>query len=167
MFYFAFGSHLDPDTMRRDCPRHRVVGLAYLPDHTLGFPRYSPQWAGGVASPQLAHGRSVWGVIHDLDDDDVAALDRVQGWIAPHDQHNLCDRDLAAVELTRPDDGSIPRRVRALVYTARPYNPSPPAPGYMEALLRGARHHGLPEEYIEELAAIPAGAQSGEDSSPA
>jgi hypothetical protein len=159
MFCFAYGSHLDSETMRRDCPRHRVVGLASLADHTLGFPRFSPQWGGGVASPQLAHGRTVWGVVYDLDDDDVAALDRLQGWVGPQNQHNLCDRDLAAVELTRPDDGSIPRRVRALLYVARPYNPSPPTAAYMETVLRGARHHGLPEDYLAELSAIPVEAE--------
>lgn len=154
MLYFAFASNLDPEIMNTLCPGHRVVGLAALPDHRLGFPRFSPEWGGGLAGPQLAHGETVWGIVYDLTDEQLAALDRKDGFKGPGDQHNDCDRETTTVDLTRPDDGSIPRRIRPWIYIPRTSNPTPPSQRYLDAILRGARHHGLPEEYIARLALI-------------
>jgi hypothetical protein len=33
-------------------------------------------------------------------------------------------------------------------------NPSPPSRRYLDTVLRGARHHRLPEEYVERLASV-------------
>jgi len=156
MLYFAYGSNLDPDQMHARAPGHRVVGLAALRDHRLVFPHYSNRWGGGVSSIQGAHGPTVWGMLYEVGDADLAALDRFEGFRSAGDQHNLYDREQITVELTRPDDGSFPRRVRAAIYVARPSNPSPPSRKYLDVVLRGARHNRLPEEYIAALAAIPA-----------
>lgn len=156
MLYFSYGSNLDPDQMHARAPGHRVVGLAALRDHRLIFPHYSIPWGGGVSSVQGAHGATVWGMLYDVGDADMAELDRFEGFRGPGDQHNLYDREQTTVELTRPDDGSFPRRVRASIYIGRPNNPSPPSRKYLDVVLRGARHHRLPEEYIAALAATPA-----------
>jgi hypothetical protein len=160
MLYFAYGSNLDPEQMRQRCPQHRTIGVAALHDHRIAFPLYSQHWGGGVASVVPAHGQTVWGVLHDITDADLAALDGWEGRKAAGDQHNLYNRESMTVELVRPDDGSVPRRVRAFVYVAHPANPSPPSRRYLDAILKGARHHRLPEEYIELLAQIEAAAEA-------
>ena len=48
MLYFAYASNLDPELMRQHAPGHQVVGLAALRDHRLAFPRFSPEWGGGL-----------------------------------------------------------------------------------------------------------------------
>ncbi len=153
MLYFAYGSNLDPNQMRERCPDHRVVGLAALHEHRLVFPVFSNNWGGGVSSIQPHHGETIWGILYELSEADLASADRYEGFRAPGDQHNLYDRDHVTVELVRPDDGSVPRRVRAWAYFARPSNPSPPSQRYLDVVLRGARHHRLPEEYIARLSA--------------
>ena len=164
MFYFSYGSNLDPDQMRERCPAFRVAGLAALHDYQLVFPLYSYRWDGGVASVQLHHGDTVWGVVYELTDEDLAALDGFEGYRGSGNQHNLYERQVVMVDLTRPDDGSVPRRVRAVTYFPRRSNPSPPTRRYLDTILRGARQHRLPEEYVEKLAAIPAApeAQGGQ-----
>jgi len=166
MLYFAYGSNLDPDQMRERCPGALTVGLAALHDERVVFPLYSQRWGGGVASVQPAHGGMVWGVLYDLDEQDLAALDGHEGFIATGNQHNLYDREHVTVDLVRPDDGSIPRRVRAWIYIARPSNPQPPTRRYLDAILRGARHHRLPEEYVAALAATPVAEVAGEPTPP-
>lgn len=156
MLYFAYGSNLDPQQMRARCPGEKIVGLAALRDHRLAFPLYSNRWGGGVASVQPAHADAVWGVLYELTESDLRELDEYEGFRAPGDQHNVYDREQITVELVRPDDGSIPRRVRAAAYVARPSNPSPPSRRYLDAILTGARHHRLPEEYVAKLSAIAA-----------
>jgi gamma-glutamylcyclotransferase (GGCT)/AIG2-like uncharacterized protein YtfP len=152
MLYFAYGSNLNPEQMDRRCPGHKVVGMAALRDHRLAFPLTSHDWGGGVAGLQPSHGTSAWGIVYELSDEQLAALDRYEGYQGPEDQHNLYDRQTVFVDLTRPDDGSIPRRVRASCYFARPSNPAPPSRRYLDAILAGARHHHLPEEYVAALA---------------
>jgi len=154
MFYFAYGSNMNPVQIRERCPGHRVIGIAQLPDHEIAFPLYSNRWNSGVASAQPRHGAVVWGVLYELTDEDVASLDRFEGFQGPGDQHNVYDREPVNVELTRPDDGSFPRRVRAHMYVARPSNASPPTREYLDVVLDGARHHALPPDYIEDLRAV-------------
>ncbi len=165
MLYFAYGSNLDPRQMRERAPSHRTVGMAALADHRLVFPRYSPTWAGGTAGVQLAHGATVWGMLYDVDEADFVVLDRHEGFKGPGDQHNGYDREQVTVDLTRPDDQSVPRRVRAWTYLARPSNPSPPSREYLDTIVRGARHHRLPEEYVAAIAATPV-AVEGESRTP-
>jgi hypothetical protein len=154
MLYFAYASNLDPDRMRDVAPGHRVVGLASLANHRLGFTRFSPDWGGGLASPQLAHGQTLWGVVYDLNDSDLVGLDEKEGFRGAGDQHNICDREVTTVDLARPDDDSIPRRIRPWIYVPRPSNPSPPSRRYLDTIVKGARHHRLPEEYVARLATI-------------
>jgi gamma-glutamylcyclotransferase (GGCT)/AIG2-like uncharacterized protein YtfP len=157
MLYFAYGSNLDPTQMKERCPDSSVVGLASLANYRPGFPRYSNRWGGGTASIQLAHGQTMWGVLYELSDADLEKLDRVEGFVAEGDQHNAHDREHVTVELVRPDDGSIPRKVRAWTYVARPARPAPPSRRYLARLLAGARHHRLPEEYVVWLESIETG----------
>jgi len=156
MLYFAYGSNLDPVQMGSRCPGAQTVGLAALHDHRLVFPRYSEVWGGGSSGIVPAHGPTVWGVLFDVSDAGLATLDRHEGFRGPGDPDNHYDREQVTVDLTRPDDGSIPRRVRAWTYVAREANPTPPSRRYLDTILRGARHHRLPEDYIAALAAVSA-----------
>jgi gamma-glutamylcyclotransferase (GGCT)/AIG2-like uncharacterized protein YtfP len=157
MLYFAYGSNLDPRQMERRCPGHHVVGLAALADHRLAFPRFTPDWGGGTCGPVHAHGQQLWGVVFEVTDEHMAALDSYEGFRGAGDQHNAYDRETVTVDLVRPDDGSVPRRLRATTYFARASNPQPPSRRYLETILRGAAHHRLPEDYVEALRKTEAG----------
>jgi gamma-glutamylcyclotransferase (GGCT)/AIG2-like uncharacterized protein YtfP len=155
MHYFAFGVDLEPAAMRSRSPEHRVVGVAALRDHRLAFTRYVPEWGGGVASLQAHHGDAVWGVVLELSDRDIARLDELEGFRGSDDQHNRSDRRIVTVDLTRPDDQSVPRRLRAFVYVPRPSNPSHPSSRYLETLVRSATAWRLPEDYVARLRGLP------------
>jgi gamma-glutamylcyclotransferase (GGCT)/AIG2-like uncharacterized protein YtfP len=155
MHYFSYGSNLDPQQMSLRCPGATVVGLGELRDHRLTFPLTSHDWGGGVASVGVAHGESVWGVVYELTDEHMAALDRYEQFVGPGDQHNLYDRETTSVQLVRADDGSFPRRLRPWIYLARSANPARPSRRYLDTVLAGAHHHRLPEEYVAKLAATP------------
>ena len=154
MHYFAYGSNLDPEQMQRRCPGHVVVGLAELREHKLTFPLTSHDWGGGVASLGVAHSESVWGIVYELTEAHMAALDAYEGYKGAGNPHSLYERETVSVHLTRADDGSFPRRIQALSYLAQAANPGPPSRRYLDAILRGAKHHKLPTEYIAKLAAI-------------
>jgi hypothetical protein len=159
MLYFAYASNLDPVQMRERCPNHTPIGLAALRDHRLAFPLYSERWGGGAASVVPSHGHTVWGYLYELGEEDVAAQDFHEGWHGAGDPRNRYDRETVTVDLVRPDDGSVPRRVRAMAYVGRPTEPAAPQRRYLDAILAGARHHRLPEDYIAALAGIPVAAE--------
>ncbi len=157
MFLFAYASNLNPDQMRERAPSHRRVGLAVLRDYRMAFPRYSQLWDGGVAGPQLAHGEELWGMLFQVTEHDLGRLDAYEGFRATGDPHNEYERQQEFVELVRCDDGSVPRRVRAWIYFARPSNPQPPSRRYLESIIAGARAFQLPEDYVTRLAVTPVG----------
>ncbi len=155
MLYFAFGSNLNPRQMSERCPGHAVVGVAFLPDHRLEFRGRSERWGGAVATMVASHATVVWGVLYDVTEDHIRSLDSYEGFRGPGDQHNMYEREWVTVDLARPFDGSIPRRVRALTYVGRFGGAGPPSRRYLDTILEGARHHRLPEEYVEKLCATP------------
>ena len=161
MLYFAYGSNLDPEQMRERCPGHRVVGLAACT--TTGSTSRSTRsdWGGGVASVAAPSRRARCGASSTSSTRGrFARLDEYRRFRESGDQHNVYDREHVNVELVRPDDGSVPRRVRADIYFARPSNPSPPSRRYLDTSLPARGTIGCPRSTSARLAAHKVGAES-------
>lgn len=87
MLYFAYGSNLERDDLDRWCQRHGhstglledVVGPASLDDWALVFGRMSRSRGGGVLDLRPRPGFRVPGVVFDIDEDALAALDEKEG----------------------------------------------------------------------------------------
>ena len=142
--YFAYGSNMAPAVIRRLCPRHSYLGVAYVGGHRLAFTRRSMRTGTGVADIVRAAGETVWGVLYRIDDDELAAIDRKEG----HDW--AYKRVMLAVRL----DGG-PERT-AVTYTVRSKEPAqvPPSRQYLDLVIAAARERGLPGSYIEQIEAV-------------
>jgi hypothetical protein len=153
MIYFAYGSNMDPEQMRRRCPGHRVLGRAFLPGFELCFPRRSP--VRNCATAGIARGgEGVWGVLYELDESDQARLHMAEGYV-PGRSVELNRHTIERVEV-RPD-GPRGEAVQAYTYLAHPDGSGAvPSPDYLGHLLRGAEHHGLPKAYLQRLRSIGA-----------
>ncbi|QND44739.1 gamma-glutamylcyclotransferase (plasmid) [Rhizobium lusitanum] len=86
MLYFAYGSNMDPAQIMERCPEATLVGLGYLADHGLCFPRKSKNRGCGVSSVEPKIGHDTWGVVWELTDTDLSALDRNEGYRHDRDQ---------------------------------------------------------------------------------
>lgn len=149
MIYFAYGSNLDTVQMRARCPGHAVLGRACLPGHGLCFPRRSPVRGCGTAGIEPSLEDCVWGALYRLTQADVARLHRSEGYHPsgfPPSRHTVMD---VAVRREGPDGPWL----EAYTYRAVPGRPTPPSPEYMDHLIRGARQHGLPDDYVAKLEA--------------
>ncbi|HEX4482343.1 MAG TPA: gamma-glutamylcyclotransferase family protein [Solirubrobacteraceae bacterium] len=145
ILYFAYGSNMDAATMERHCPDYRVLGAAELRDHRLGFTRRSKRTGTGVADILPAPGESVWGVLYDLDDSQLAAIDEKEGngWayqrklltVLLHDRAVVHEAHAYAVIV--PDDAHVP-----------------PSAEYLGLIRAAARSRGLPAEYLARLDAL-------------
>ncbi|MAF49952.1 MAG: gamma-glutamylcyclotransferase family protein [Rhodospirillales bacterium] len=155
LYYFAYGSNMDPAQIRRRCPSARFVDIAYLADHRLAFTRRSGRRRSGVADVERCAGETVWGIVYRLlSVRDIEVLDAAEGFEPGRRRAQRYVRETRIVGLGRARPTTA-RPVAVNIYIARRQkNPPPPTAAYIAQLARGAAHWGLPEDYRAMLAAI-------------
>jgi phage replication-related protein YjqB (UPF0714/DUF867 family) len=130
--YFAYGSNLCVAQMAARCPGAVDPRPARLDGH---------DWLineRGVATVEPFDGSQVHGVLWRVTDHDLAALDSAEGVPVRYRRDRLT---------VHTDDGPT----CAWVYIDHRVNPGPPRPGYLERIIDGAMHHGLPARWIAFL----------------
>ncbi|WP_082617401.1 gamma-glutamylcyclotransferase family protein [Bosea sp. Root670] len=131
--YFAYGLNMDPVGMAQRCPKAQPLGPARLPRHRFIVTRDG--YASVIRDPR----EEVHGVLWDCSLGEMRVLDKFE--------------ELASglyVKLNQPV--IVPGGAkRALIYIGRSADPGRPRPGYMESVISGAKHYGLPETYIADL----------------
>jgi len=143
----SYGSNRNPSKITW---LRRALGLAgpvvVLRARTQGL---AAVWASGFrardgqrtsvlgAAPGASEQHAVWMATPDQ----VAVLDRCEG---RGDRYRLARLGAGAVHT---DDGPS----EAWVYIDHRVDPGPPRPGYLERIVDGAMHHGLPHRWIEFL----------------
>ena len=144
LWYFAYGSNLDPGTFEgRRRMRPREARVASLPDHRLVFDLPVGDGERGVGNLLPFPGEIVFGVAYRITADEAERLDATEG--VPR-AYRRCDVEIETV------DGA---RLAAFTYLS-PHRREgrKPSERYLELLLRGARHHGLPAPYVRSLAEL-------------
>jgi gamma-glutamylcyclotransferase (GGCT)/AIG2-like uncharacterized protein YtfP len=142
--YFAYGANMADEVMAELCPGHRLLGIAELPAHRLAFTRRSIRTGTGVADVVPDAGASVWGVLYELDDAGLEALDRKEGNGWAYERVPVLVRltgegaDLAAVtyRVCEPEAAEVT-----------------PSREYLDGLIAAAHGRGLPSSYTAELEA--------------
>ena len=141
LWYFAYGSNLDPRTFlsRR---RMRPLGTrrGCVLGHRLTFDLPIGAGERGVANLVPDPLATTWGVAYRITADQAQWLDRTEG--VPQAYQRV------ALEVTTEDDTVF----EAFSYSSSSRIPGrKPSPRYLGIVLAGARHHGLPESWIEWL----------------
>lgn len=152
MLFFSYGSNMDFAQMRDRCPSARFIAVAKFPDHRLAFTRYAKDRGCGVCDALPEPGKDIWGVLYDVADGDFERLDRSEGYQPgrPLDQ-NAYWREQRRVYR----EGKETEPILAWLYLAnRQPNPPPPNTAYKRQLVEGAKHWGLPDEYVAQLERI-------------
>lgn len=146
-YYFAYGSDLNSQQISARCAKPKVVGLARLADHKVGFYGYTVVWDGAEATVIPAPGHDVWGVVYDLSVDDQEQLDDAQD--ARLDGSGSYFHTAAKVT---GQDGTIYPVV--LFKKDKLSKPTKPTEEYLDFILEGAVDRGLPAAYVETLRAF-------------
>lgn len=150
MLYFAYGSNMDWEQMKERAPSAEFLSVARLKDHRLAFSRRSKHRGGGSADALYDPGQELWGVVYQIDEQDFAELDRAED-IIPGRARNGYRREKSRVCV----DGDETRPLEVYIYFAvKEKDPPPPSAPYIQQIVRGAKHWGLPEAYIERLEQI-------------
>ena len=142
MYYFAYGSNMDWQQMRRRCPSSQFICVARLPGYRFAIARHSRLRHCGTANIFAEPGSEVWGIVYDVSDQDLITLDGFEDGY---------QREKAFVFAM--NDGRQP--VEVIVYIAPRESDAPlPNPEYKQLLLAGARHWQLPADYRAMLEAL-------------
>ena len=149
MLYFAYGSNLDWQQMQNRCPSAEFICRAVIPDYRLAFTRRSSKRNCGVADVIPYEGSMVWGVVYQISETDVGALDGSEGFKPDRER---CMNAYVREEFRAFTEGDTSNPLLVSVYIANKQD-DPPLPNneYKELIVQGARYWHLPEEYIEEL----------------
>lgn len=130
--YFAYGSNLCVTQMARRCPGAIDPRPARLDGHTWLINQR------GVATIEPLGAAHVHGVLWQVTEHDLAALDMAEGVPVRYRRDRLT---------VHTSGGPEP----AWVYIDHRVRPGPPRPGYLERILAGAAHHELPHAWVESL----------------
>ncbi|WP_343601528.1 poly-gamma-glutamate hydrolase family protein [Mycobacterium sp.] len=130
--YFAYGSNLCVRQMARRCPDAADPYPAVLGDHDWLINQR------GVATVEPFTGTEVHGVLWQVSDRDLAALDSAEGVPLRYRRERLT---------VHTDGGPAP----AWLYVDHRVRPGAPRPGYLERIIDGAVHQGLPGRWIDFL----------------
>ena len=141
LWYFAYGSNLDPGTfLGRRRMRPLDARVAVLEGWRLVFDLPVGKGERGVANLLRAPEEFATGVAYLIEASQVRQLDRSEGVPRAYRRER--------VELAAPDGARFP----GFTYVSPHRHPGrKPSRRYMGLLLRGARHHGLPDAWVTYL----------------
>ncbi|MDN5871589.1 MAG: gamma-glutamylcyclotransferase [Nitrococcus sp.] len=144
LLYFAYGSNMSTPRLVHRVPSAKCVAVARLEKHQLKFHKRSKD---GSAKCDIEHTNNpndvVYGVVFEILAPEKKALDRKEGLWNGYDEKSVA-------VLTGND-----RLLIAVTYYATDIDASMKLYGwYKEHVLRGAKEHELPVEYIKSIEAV-------------
>ncbi len=134
IIYFAYGSNMCSAQMAERCTGGRALGQAEL--HGWCFLINTRTYATIEAKPAAV----TYGVLWSLTPEDITALDHYE---------SVAQGMYTKTDLIGRQDGEP---VQALVYIDPVCEPGQPKQAYIQTILSGAAHFGLPPAYIADLA---------------
>jgi len=131
---FAYGTIMDVEKAGRILKKNvKTAKKAFLPNYRIAFNVPSSY---GTGNPNIEEGgEGVWGVVYEVDEKILNLLDRV----SPRYKR---------IEVEVIVDG---KPVKAWTYVGRIKANVKPDKSCVERVIKGARTHGLPEEYVKML----------------
>jgi cation transport regulator ChaC len=144
-WYFAYGSNLARDRMEERTGRIREERRARLDGYRIAFNKRDTDGTGkaNIIPDQTG---TVWGVVYRCSPQALADMDRHEGVSGGHyHRQQIC---------VRVDSGDELEAVTYVAGKAFIDDSLTPSPEYLQIILRGAREHGLPDDYIAGLEAL-------------
>jgi len=142
VWYFAYASNMNRGQMAQRAGALAEEKNARLDNYELNFYKIA-RGGTGTANIVPAEGKTVYGVLYRVTEQQVKALDRFEG-VPEHYRRS---------EVTVVDGAA--NKTAAQVYLARKVRKGlKPDRLYLQKIIEGAEEHGLPADYIEGLKKI-------------
>ena len=128
--------------MQRRCPSSRFISTGRLMDYQFGITRHSRLRGCGTANVYPVPGKSVWGIVFDIDERELRLLDSFEDGYR---------RTILPIFISEKSNQPL----GALVYVAAIELDVPlPNAEYKRLMVEGAKHWGLPATHRTMLEAI-------------
>lgn len=136
MYYFAYGSNMNLDHMRRLCGWHaRLLGSARLPDFEIGLD------TRGYANIRPKTGEQVWGVLFEIDQDGLTMLDKFEGYPEVFNRQ----------EVVVLDENNIEYKCQVYIESETEFGGTEAREEYFRRVVSAAYENRLPERWIQKL----------------
>ena len=145
-YYFSYGSNMSTPRLAHRAPSLRALTVAQLQGHRLRFHKRGKD-SSGKCDAELTDDATdvVYGIVFEIAASEKLQLDEHEGLHKGYEEKRV---------LVYTEYG---KEIEALTYYATRIDPAlKPYDWYKEHVLRGAREHGLPWEYVESIAAVEA-----------
>jgi hypothetical protein len=149
-FYFAYGSNMDPERFRARVGEWKSLRQAWLEDYELRFAESVRSEGGGGAVVDAAPGSTVAGVLFEITDEQLAAMDREE--FAPHRDQVGAGRRLSVIVNT--EGGQVGAELYTVVDDGGRCAPSE---AYLGHILRGLEHAEHAPDAIEAVRRVARG----------
>ncbi|XP_053117971.1 gamma-glutamylcyclotransferase [Hemicordylus capensis] len=145
--YFAYGSNLLRERIMLRNPSVAFFALANLLDYTLAFGSHqgkpSTHWHGSTATIVPSPGDEVWGIVWNLNINDMHSLDIQEG---------VEDGVYVPIDVNvHTQEGKL---LKCRSYQMNDYVCNLPSPQYKKVICMGAKQNGLPSDYQKKLDSI-------------
>ena len=150
---FAYGGIMNKVLVAGRGIRAEALGVAKLPDRKISFHGYTSVWDGAEETAVEAPGHDLYGVLYKLGGMEAERLEAAHGVRL----NGTGTYYHFPVQVTTMEGETVSAVMfqKAMLRDWRP-----PSTEYLQAIVEGARSHGLPESYIAELQqtrTVPAG----------
>ncbi|MBS3790959.1 MAG: gamma-glutamylcyclotransferase [Candidatus Thermoplasmatota archaeon] len=152
--YFAYGSNLNREQMKKREITIEDTEIVELPGWKLAFTIYSDPWDGAVGDIIPNPENRVEGVVYTIPEDDLKKLDHYEGRnVDNHIEVGMYRRQYLPVKskegwrtvLTYLVNRNIEHKSKVDLK---------PSKEYLQTIISGAKKHGLSEEYLGSLRSI-------------
>jgi gamma-glutamylcyclotransferase (GGCT)/AIG2-like uncharacterized protein YtfP len=142
MYHFGYGSNLSIKCVHEELiPGAKFVMKGFLPNFEVSWPFWSEEEQGGYSGIMEAPGELVHGALYEVTEQELITTDNMENVYK-----DLYQR---MTYLVLGEDG---KWYEAELYRViDPKGPFPPARGYVDIMLEGARDLGLDPEYIKKI----------------
>ncbi len=137
--YFAYGSNMSHNQIRKRCPGSRFIKKAYLEKFEFVYDGYSKSRNGAVANIVHSEKYVVWGGLFEITEEDLAKLDSCEGYPISYDRKKIDVRDDEA------------NSYNATVYFRKGEIIGTPHHDYRDIILEGAKDCDLPVDYMNDF----------------
>ena len=138
IFYFAYGSNLNPYKMRQRCPDAKKITTGRLDGYELCCAHQSSVYGGGVFTIQPEDSNYVEGVLYEFEQEDLEAMDRFEG--VPY----YYERYLLRVETKDK------KKLKCWVYIAPSNTTGRIDSEYLETCIAGADYHSIELRFTKD-----------------
>lgn len=136
MYYFAYGSNMNFEQMRRLCGWHcHLLCRAKLPNFEIGVD------TRGYANIRPQKDAHVWGVLFEIDEDGIAMLDQFEGYPEVFGRQEICV----------VDDNSVKYKCQVYIEPSHEFGGKEAKEDHFRRVIGAAYENKLPQEWIKKL----------------